>query len=72
VLNGAEPLVRQRFSLAHEFKHVSGPSPGPSGVISPPADDVAGWWWGEFQPTGRWLRTGADLGVLADIAARPL
>src|SRR3954454_2507360 len=21
VLNGAEPLVRQRFSLAHEFKH---------------------------------------------------
>ncbi|MGH2554569.1 MAG: ImmA/IrrE family metallo-endopeptidase [Actinomycetota bacterium] len=22
VLNGAEPLVRQRFSLAHEFKHV--------------------------------------------------
>jgi hypothetical protein len=34
----------------------------PSGVISPPADDVAGWWWGEFQPTERWLRTGADLG----------
>jgi Zn-dependent peptidase ImmA (M78 family) len=22
VVNGAEPLVRQRFSLAHEFKHV--------------------------------------------------
>lgn len=22
VLNGSEPLVRQRFSLAHEFKHV--------------------------------------------------
>jgi Zn-dependent peptidase ImmA (M78 family) len=22
VLNGAEPLVRQRFSLAHEFKHI--------------------------------------------------
>ncbi len=22
MLNGAEPLVRQRFSLAHEFKHV--------------------------------------------------
>lgn len=22
VLNGAEPIVRQRFSLAHEFKHV--------------------------------------------------
>ena len=32
------------------------------------AADVAGWWWGEFQPTERWLRTGADLGVLADIA----
>lgn len=22
LLNGAEPLVRQRFSLAHEFKHI--------------------------------------------------
>jgi Zn-dependent peptidase ImmA (M78 family) len=22
ILNGAEPLVRQRFSLAHEFKHI--------------------------------------------------
>lgn len=32
------------------------------------ADDAAGWWWGEFQPTERWLRTGADLGVLADVS----
>jgi hypothetical protein len=27
-------------------------------------DDLAQWWWGEFQPTDVWLRTAVDLGVL--------
>jgi hypothetical protein len=31
-------------------------------------DRLADWWWKQYQPTWRWLRTAAQLGALANLA----
>ncbi len=63
VLNGAEPYVRQRFSLAHEFKHIADhrfidvlypPTPGMTSHER--AESVCDYFAGCLLVPKRWLR----------------